>query len=101
LYDWTHKLDPDFTLGFGAYAWCLLNEDRYDEAKAEALAGMRMGENVQSMRRIVHTADSAKAIAIGGPRSPGAHTGVVARRASNLPDSVQKAGARRAGSAMR
>src|SRR6202012_1065301 len=65
LYDWTHKLDPNFPLGLGAYAWCLLNEDRYDEAKAEALAGMSTGENVKTMRRIVHTAASAKAVATG------------------------------------
>jgi hypothetical protein len=99
LYDWTHKLDPNFTLGLGAYAWCLLNEDRYDEAKAEAFAAMRVGENVATMRRIVHTADSAKALAVGSPGGAVAHTGVVARRDGNLHDSVQKAVARRAGSA--
>jgi hypothetical protein len=101
LYDWTHKIDPKFPLGSGAYAWCLLNEDRYDDAKAEALTGMRMGENIQSMRRIVHTADSAKAVAMGGTKPPVTHAAVVARPASNLPDSVQKAVGRHAGSANR
>ncbi|HEY4217296.1 MAG TPA: hypothetical protein VGM67_09160 [Gemmatimonadaceae bacterium] len=101
LYEWSHKLQPNFTMGLGSYAWCLLNADRFDEAKVEAFAGMRAGENIRSMRQIIHIADSAKAVAMGSATSSSAHTGVVAGRASNLPDSVQKAVRHRTGSANR
>lgn len=97
LYEWTHKLDPNFPMGHSAYAWCLLNEDRFDDAKAEALVAIGAGANVRSMRRIIFVADSARLAAAEAT----AHAGTRVRGASNLPDSVQKAAARHSGSADR
>jgi hypothetical protein len=59
LYRWTHGLDPHFPLGHGAFAWCLLNEGSYAEARERALDGMRVGADVRWMRGVIAIADSA------------------------------------------
>jgi hypothetical protein len=93
LYKWTHELDPKFPLGHGAYAWCLLNESQYDDAKLQAYAAIRNGANIPAMRRIIFIADSAKAVDAASARKS-RRTALLAP--SSLLDSVQKAGPRRA-----
>jgi protein O-mannosyl-transferase len=90
LYEWTHTLDPNFPLGHAAYAWCLLNEDHYDEAKVQAMAAIRRGGNLPLMHRILFIADSVKAA--GTSPRPRAVAG--ARSNSKVPDSVQNTGRR-------
>lgn len=88
LYRWTFGLDSVFPLGHGAFAWCLLNEGNYAEARARALDAIRAGSDLKWMRRIIAIADSAskadRAGAIGADR-----TNAVAR--GKLPDFLQKA----------
>jgi hypothetical protein len=90
LYQWTHTLDPNFPLGHAAYAWCLLNEDHYDEAKVQALAAIRRGGSLTLMHRILFIADSAKA----AETHRGAGAVARARPSSKVPDSVQNTGRR-------
>ncbi len=61
LYRWTHGLDPNFPLGHGAFAFCLLNEGDFAEARARALDAIRVGGDLKSMRAIIWVADSAMA----------------------------------------
>ena len=61
LYEWSQSVEPRLTLGRGAYAGCLLNENRFDEARAKALQAITLGANVREMRRIIFLADSVKA----------------------------------------
>jgi len=60
LYRWTRSLDPSFPLGHGVFAWCLLNEGQYDEARQQALEAIRAGGDLQGMRRIIFLADSSR-----------------------------------------
>ncbi len=88
LYRWTHGLDPNFSLGNGAFAWCLLNEGQYAEAKTRALDAIRLGSDVKDMRRVIFLADSAGT----ADRRKGATVrpaGVPAR--GKLPETMQKA----------
>jgi hypothetical protein len=88
LYRWTQGLDPKFPLGHGAFAWCLLNEGSYDEAKTRAFEAIREGGDVKGMRRVIFIADSATAAdrkrALNGDER---HAGTVGK----LPETVQKA----------
>ncbi len=61
LYQWTQSLDPHFPLGHTSFAMCLLEKDRFDEAKAMALDAMTYGGDIKVLRRLVFLADSAKA----------------------------------------
>jgi hypothetical protein len=61
LYRWTHALSPDFPLGHTAFAWCLLNEGQYDEAKRAAMDAVRIGGDLKTLHQIMFWADSAKA----------------------------------------
>jgi hypothetical protein len=97
LYEWTHNLDPEFPRGYSAYAFCLLNQDRFDDAKAQALRAISKGADVRSMRRIIFIADSVQAAS----KDPAGRAVTVARATSNLPDSVQKAAPRHSGSPIR
>jgi hypothetical protein len=88
LYRWTMGLDPKFPLGHGAFAWCLLNEGHYDEARVRALDAIRVGGDVKWMRRIIFLADSASAAgrkAAANGDEP--HGGAVGK----LPGTMQKA----------
>ena len=88
LYRWTRGLEPYFPLGHSAFAWCLLNEGLYDEAKLMALDAMRSGADLKAMRRIMFLADSAKASDVHAETSSPV---AVAGGASKLRDSLQKA----------
>ncbi|MEO6878800.1 MAG: tetratricopeptide repeat protein, partial [Gemmatimonadaceae bacterium] len=105
LYEWSQSLDPNFPLGHSGYAWCLLNEDRFDDAKAQAYAAIRAGASLKSVRRLLFIADSAKAAQKPGSKMDATtrrpRAGNVVQRASNLPDSVQKTAARTGGAARR
>jgi hypothetical protein len=61
LYRWTYGLDAKFPLGHGVFAWCLLNEGHYAEARSRALDAIRVGADLKWMRRIIALADSARA----------------------------------------
>jgi len=91
LYRWTMGLDPAFPLGHGAFAWCLLNDGDYVEARDRALDAIRVGADVKLMRRVISLADSAvkadRAAALSADR-----TNAVAR--GKLPEFVQKAAAK-------
>jgi hypothetical protein len=88
LYRWTYDLNPKFPLGHSAFAWCLLNEGFYPEARARALDAIRVGGDVKLMRRVIFIADSAGAAdrkrASNGDE---AHAGTLGK----LPETVQKA----------
>ena len=90
LYRWTHGLDPKFPLGHGAFAWCLLNEGHYDEAKVRALDAIRAGGDLKGMRRVIFLADSARAADARGVAA-GGHATLPAR--GKVPESMQKAAA--------
>src|SRR5262249_195136 len=60
LYRWTFGLDAKFPLGHGMFAWCLLNEGHYAEARVRALDAIRVGADLKWMRRIIALADSAR-----------------------------------------
>jgi hypothetical protein len=61
LYRWTFSLDANFTYGRSAFAWCLLNEDLYDEAREQALKAIVAGADVRNMDRVIFITDSLKA----------------------------------------
>ena len=88
LYEWSQTLDPHFPMGHGAYATCLLNEGRFDDAKARALDAIRFGANVREMRRVIFLSDSVKSAdnlnRISAPPR-------LAGSPSKSPESVQKA----------
>ena len=67
LYKWTYEIDPQYSFGRGMYAWCLLSENRFDEARDMAFASIRVGGSVPSMRRIIAVVDSVKAAAAHEP----------------------------------
>jgi hypothetical protein len=83
LYKWTFGLDAAFPLGHTAYAWCLLHEGQYDEARSNALDAMRYGGDLRLLRQIVAVADSARAAKKSRNASAEAAP-------SKLPDSLQK-----------
>lgn len=88
LYRWTHNLDPNFPRGHSAFAWCLLYEGEYAEAKLMALDAMRYGADLKAMRRIIFLADSARA---SDARVKPGVTGFVTGHAGKVRDSSQKA----------
>jgi hypothetical protein len=47
-------------LGHGVFAWCLLNEGQYEEARHQALEAIRAGGDLRAMRRIIFLADSSR-----------------------------------------
>jgi protein O-mannosyl-transferase len=80
LYRWTFGLDTNFKYGRSAFAWCLLNEDSYDEAREQALKAIDAGADVRSMHRVIFITDSVNATK---RPSPVARAGAVGK----LPDS--------------
>jgi 4-amino-4-deoxy-L-arabinose transferase-like glycosyltransferase len=87
LYKWTYEIDPQYSFGRGMYAWCLLSEARFDEARDMAFASIRVGGSVPSMRRIIAVVDSVKAAAARGAlRGAGRAQG----NPSKLPEPMQK-----------
>jgi hypothetical protein len=88
LYRWTFGLDPSFPLGHSAFAWCLLNEGVYGEARSRALDAIRHGGDVKWMRRVIFIADSASAADRKHTASANElHDGAVGK----LPETMQKA----------
>jgi hypothetical protein len=88
LYRWTFGLDAHFPLGRGAFAWCLVNEGQYDEARMRAFETIGVGGDIKGMRRVIFITDSVRAAERGMlKRSPLAHL----ESAGKLPDSMQKA----------
>jgi len=88
LYRWTFGLDANFPLGRGHFAWCLLNEGRYDEARTRAFETMGVGGDIAGMRRVIFITDSVRAAERGIVKhSPLADAGAP----SKLPESMQKA----------
>lgn len=88
LYRWTFGLDAQFPLGRRAFAWCLLNEGRYDDARRAALDAMRYDGDKKVLRRLVFVADSAKAAEARIARTP-APSGQA--DSGKVPQSSQKA----------
>jgi hypothetical protein len=60
LYRWIWQIDSSFVMGRGQYAWCLLDQGMFAEAKAMAYQSMRNGGSIAQMRRIVFLADSTR-----------------------------------------
>jgi protein O-mannosyl-transferase len=61
LYRWTFGLDTNFKYGRSAFAWCLLNEDLYDEARDQAFKAIAAGADERNMHRVIFVTDSMKA----------------------------------------
>jgi hypothetical protein len=90
LYRWTFGLDANFPLGRGNFAWCLVNEGHYDEARTWAFATIRVGGDLKGMRRVIFITDSVRAAERGlTKRSPLAHLDP----AGKVPETVQKTAA--------
>lgn len=88
LYRWTFGLDANFPLGRGNFAWCLLNEGHYDEARLRAFETIRVGGDLKGMRRVIFITDSIRAAERGlVKRPPLAHL----ETPSKLPETMQKA----------
>ena len=87
LYRWTFNLDPRFPLGHGAFAWCLLNEGQYVEARARALDAIRVGADLTGMRRVIFLADSASA---ADERKASHAPAAFAGASGKVPGSMQK-----------
>lgn len=85
LYRWAFGLQPTFPLGHGAFAWCLLNEGQYSEARTRALETIRVGGDLRWMRRIIFLADSSRAADARIPPNTRPAAG------GKLPESMQKA----------
>jgi len=62
LYRWTFGLDTNFKYGRSAFAWCLLNEDFYHEAREQAFKAIAAGADVHSMRQVISITDSMNAM---------------------------------------
>lgn len=78
LYRWLYDNDPTFPFGRVAFATCLLNTVRLDEARAQALRAMRAGERFTEARAIIRTAIQVRDT-------------IAARRARGAPISVPPA----------
>ena len=89
MFQWAFNVDSTFAMGRSALAWCLLNESRYDEARAAAIDAFRYGAEPPRLRRIIFLADSSKAadMARGKPRLV-----TQAGEPSKLPETMQKTG---------
>jgi protein O-mannosyl-transferase len=90
LYRWTFGLNANFPLGRGNFAWCLVNEGHYDEARSRAFETIRIGGDLEGMRRVIFITDSIRAAERGFLKSsPLAHL----KPAGKVPETVQKAAA--------
>ena len=87
LYKWTYEIDPQYSFGRGMFAWCLLSENRFDDARDMAYASIRVGGSVPSMRRLIAVVDSVKAAAA---RKTAAAPGRGRADPSKLPEAMQK-----------
>ena len=87
LYEWSHNVEPRVTLGDAAYAECLLNEDRFDDAKAKALEAISAGASAREMRRLIFLADSVKA---AGSRRQARRSAAAEALSGKMPHPLQK-----------
>lgn len=87
MYEWMREIDHQFPMGRAAYASCLLEKGRYDDAKKIALEAIGVGGELKQARRIIFLADSAKA-ADTGKRT--AATVGQAGTSGKVPGTVQK-----------
>jgi len=87
LYRWSRSLDPSFPLGHGVFAWCLLNEGQYDEARQQALEAITAGGDLKGMRKIIFLADSSR---VADQKEHVSHDTVVPAGHGILPETVQK-----------
>jgi hypothetical protein len=93
LYKASRDIDPNFPLGRTAYAWCLFEVGRYDEAKAATWPVIKAGGSIWQVHEIWRMADSAKVAAAKKNGSPTTSISL-AGTPSKLPESMQKAGAK-------
>ena len=98
LYRWSRAVDPNFPMGHTQLAFCLLETDHFDEAKAEALTAIRLGGQLRSLRRMIFLADSAKRVTADTSRA-NRQAVALAGAPSKVPEPVQKT-ARSVGTAL-
>ena len=97
MYRWSFEIAPTFREGQGRanLALCLIDARQYDEAREQALIGMRLGgAPLRRMRRIVQMADSGKANSAASARSkrPRIAHSTVSKRDGKVPETVQITG---------
>lgn len=70
MYEWAFSINTYFTIGKGEYAFCLLDQGHFADARAEALEAMRYAGQgpLKQLRFILQTADSA--LANGSRKGP-------------------------------
>ena len=94
LFKLSRGIDPEFPLGRTAYAWCLMELDRFDEARAASWDAVKHGGSVRQAHEIWRIMDSVTAAkgAAGALSGRTDHTPVtLAGSPSKLPESMQKA----------
>lgn len=87
MYAWAYSVaGGEFSIGKGEYAFCLLDQGHFAEARAAALEAMRLGGQgpLKQLRFILQTADSAMA---NGPRKGSLPAGL---GGGKVPEPVQK-----------
>jgi hypothetical protein len=90
MYRWAYGLSPTLRRDRTEYAWCLLHEGFFDEARSSALNALRFHADRASIRYIVAAADSALAARLA--QRDNAPPPVGPAPSSKVPDSMQKAG---------
>jgi tetratricopeptide (TPR) repeat protein len=93
LYKLALTIESDFPFGRTASAWCLLNLDRFDEARAATWEALEHGGSVREAHAIWHIMDSVRAAKGGAGARAGAGKMPVslAGSPSKVPESMQKA----------
>jgi hypothetical protein len=87
LYRWTFGLDSLFPLGNSAFAWCLLSEGHYDDARVRAFRAIGAGADIKAMRRVIQIVDSVKA---AGSAGHGVAPSALGHGTGKPPESMQK-----------
>jgi len=90
LYRWSRELDPNVN-GRTEYAWCLMNQGKYDESKQMALDAIRAGGAVPLLRSIIAYDVAAMASMRGRDSTGKGPVTQIQGPPSKLPDTVQKA----------
>lgn len=93
LYELARAIEPDFPLGRTGSAWCLMNLDRFDEARAETWDALKHGGSVRQVHMMWRVMDSVKALrAAAAPRATAQKMPVaLAGAPSKVPELMQKA----------
>ncbi|HEX4682277.1 MAG TPA: hypothetical protein VH277_06200 [Gemmatimonadaceae bacterium] len=92
LYKASRELDPQFPFGRTAYAWCLMQTGRFEEARAATRVAVAGGGSVRVVHDILRQVDSAE---VANPRANGEKAPIsLARAPSKVPQTMQKAGAK-------